>query len=118
MRVLYSVLSAYAPLGIPGVTSGSPSLAKFNSSHGDFGIWLVMSVIMEFIVEAIYVTAGLFTPLQNDFIEQRPASQEALYLSAYAPPPGHTRNTSSIDMPPKGTPVPPAYPPQGPSYYQ
>lgn len=102
VRVLYTVLSAYSPLGIPGVTSGSPSLTKFNITRGDFGIWLIMSPIMELIVIVIYVTVGLATPLQNDyFVGSGSESLEdatRLYPSAYAPNPGHVRSASSVSV--------------------
>ncbi|EKM60756.1 uncharacterized protein PHACADRAFT_246870 [Phanerochaete carnosa HHB-10118-sp] len=102
VRVLYTILSAYSPLGIPGVTSGSPSLAKFNSTRGDFGIWLIMSPIMEFIVIVIYVTVGLATPLQNDyFVGGKGESLEdatQLNSSAYAPNPSHGPSASSVSV--------------------
>ncbi|GJE87824.1 hypothetical protein PsYK624_039070 [Phanerochaete sordida] len=100
VRVLYSVLSAFAPLGIPGVDSGSPSLAKFNSQHGDFGIWLIMSPVMELIVIALYVAVGLATPLQNDYAIGRSGSPAEdttrLYPSAYAPNATHGPSSSSV----------------------
>ncbi|PSS08894.1 hypothetical protein PHLCEN_2v3384 [Hermanssonia centrifuga] len=71
VRVLYTVLSSFAPTGIPGVTSGSASLAAFSSTTGNFVVYLIMSVIMEFIVIIIYVTAGMKTPLQQDCISAK-----------------------------------------------
>ena len=92
MRVLYSVLSSFSPIDVGGVTSGSTSLAKFNSSTGDFGIWLVMSPVMEFVVIVIYVAVGLATPLQNDY-DVGTGGEEAARLY---PNMGHTRSASGI----------------------
>lgn len=100
VRVLYSILSAYAPLGIPGVTSGSPSLAKFNSTRGSFAIWLVMSPVMEFIVIVIYVTVGLAVPLQDDYSvgANGEAAEDTthLYATAYAPNTASDLSASSV----------------------
>lgn len=118
IRVLYTVLSAFSPLGIPGVTEGSTSLAKFNSTHGTFGIYLFMSVIMEFVVIVIYVTAGLVIPLNDDYPVGQTASPEGttnlpLYAHSYPPVPGHSRFASSMSVPQKPEDIPSVYyPPQ------
>lgn len=104
IRVLYTVLSAFAPLGNPGVDGGSPSLAKFNSSHGDFAIYLVMSVIMEFAVVIIYVTAGLIIPLKDDYSGGSDEGTWPLYANGA---PGHEGSASSVSIsykPPSGPP--------------
>jgi len=73
VRIAYSVLSAFAPATrsisadgqVTPVTSNSP-LAKFNSSTGEWQVYLAMSVVPEFIVVVIYITVGTKIPLQND----------------------------------------------------
>ncbi|KZT06263.1 uncharacterized protein LAESUDRAFT_653709 [Laetiporus sulphureus 93-53] len=73
IRVLYSLLSAYAPLTesissdgkVTAVSSDSP-LARFNGLSGSWEIYLFMSVLMEFIVVLIYLVVGLSVPLQNE----------------------------------------------------
>lgn len=68
VRILYSVLSSYAPTTIPGSPPSPPnSLSKFNSVTGDWGIYLFMAVIMEFIVVLTYTITGILTPLKNDY---------------------------------------------------
>jgi len=68
VRVLYSVLSAWAPIYVPGSPPPSDSgMGKFNSTTGKWGIYLVMSVIMEFIVVLIYTYGGITIPLKDDF---------------------------------------------------
>jgi len=42
-------------------------MGKFNSTTGKWGIYLVMSVIMEFIVVLIYTYGGITIPLKDDF---------------------------------------------------
>lgn len=103
VRVLYSVLSAYAPLGIPGVTSGSPSLANFNSTRGSFTIWVVMSPIMEFVVIVIYVSVGLATPLHNDYAVgsrgEHVEEARRLYPGTYTPNIDGTPNPDQVAKP-------------------
>ncbi|KAJ3556317.1 hypothetical protein NM688_g2095 [Phlebia brevispora] len=72
VRVIYTVCSAFAPTGIPGVTSGNASLASFNSLTGSFVIYLIMSVLMELIAVGIYVTAGVLLPLHKDYASSAP----------------------------------------------
>ena len=116
VRVLYTVLSSFSPLGIPGVDTGSQSLAKFNSSTGTFGIWLFMAPIMEFVVIVIYVSVGIMTPLQNDYRVASNGSRvedgTQLYPSAYAPDLGHTQSASTpsnISLAQQKVGVPQAY---------
>lgn len=67
VRIIYTICSAWAPTGIPGVDSGYASLSAFKSTTGNVAVYLIMSVIMEFIVILIYVSVGLATPLQKDY---------------------------------------------------
>jgi len=63
IRVLYTVLSSFSALDFASLGSGATvqktGLAKFNSITGEWQIWLVMSVLMEFIVALIYLSFGL-----------------------------------------------------------
>ncbi|KZT67599.1 hypothetical protein DAEQUDRAFT_812672 [Daedalea quercina L-15889] len=73
VRVVYTVLSAYAPPTrtisasgeVENATSNSP-LAKFNPTTGSWVIYLFMSVLMEYCAVLVYVAAG--TRLQLDDI--------------------------------------------------
>jgi hypothetical protein len=68
IRVLYSVLSSYSGSPVPNAESPTnSSLSKFNISNGDWWIYLVMGLIMEYIVVLIYTTAGTRIPLQDDY---------------------------------------------------
>jgi len=104
VRVLYAILSAWSPTGLPfpGVNNGPSAFKPFNSTMGNAGIYLVMSVIMEFIVVIIYVTAGLMIPLQNDYagttaVENR-EDNIGLYPSVYAPNSRHVKTASSLSV--------------------
>jgi len=46
---------------------------------GDWGIYLVMSVLMEYIVTVIYTTAGTNIPLQNRHRDGKADDEYALY---------------------------------------
>lgn len=67
VRVVYTTLSAFSPsssLSTSAITSGSSSgLAKFNSTSGSWQLFLVMSVLMEFVVISIYIFFGLRLPI-------------------------------------------------------
>ncbi|PCH33290.1 hypothetical protein WOLCODRAFT_135031 [Wolfiporia cocos MD-104 SS10] len=84
VRVAYTVLSAYAPLTrsiaadgqVTSITSDSP-LTKFNSTTGPWIIYLLMSVVPEFIAVVIYVIVGTKIPLQDDTDYSRGAMSEA-----------------------------------------
>ncbi|KAK7682031.1 hypothetical protein QCA50_014995 [Cerrena zonata] len=62
VRVIYGILSSYAPL-IPTEKGG---LSQFSLSTGSWGIYLGMSVLMEFAAVLIYTFVGITTPLQRD----------------------------------------------------
>lgn len=70
VRCIYSVLSAFSPVASFGSSASLPpaqhtSLSKFNSFSGSWQIFLVMSLVMEYIVVLIYLTLGAFTPLEK-----------------------------------------------------
>ncbi|KAG6857600.1 hypothetical protein H0H87_010168 [Tephrocybe sp. NHM501043] len=56
VRVAYAVLSAWSASDLFGTSlSSNPILAKFNPLNGQWVAYLVMSVIMEFVVVALYL---------------------------------------------------------------
>ncbi|KAH9945606.1 hypothetical protein B0H21DRAFT_709309 [Amylocystis lapponica] len=78
VRILYSVLSAFAPteetIGANGkVTffSSNSGLARFSQTSGDWALYLIMSVVAEFITVVIYAVTGMTTSLENDYAGSR-----------------------------------------------
>jgi len=68
IRVLYSILSSYSGSLVPNIeVSTNNSLSKFNASNGDWRIYLVMGLIMEYVVVLVYTIAGARIPLQDDY---------------------------------------------------
>ncbi|KAF5312698.1 hypothetical protein D9619_002870 [Psilocybe cf. subviscida] len=56
VRIAYSVLQAFSASDVRGLEpSSNPTLAKLNPVTGNFTLWLVLSVIMEFIVALLYL---------------------------------------------------------------
>ena len=100
VRILYTVLSAFAPLPfafdsgghmVP-VASRSP-LKAFSATSGSWAVYLVMSVLAEYSVVLIYTFAGLRLPLKQDLADYQKAgmhmrtmSEEALTEHAAAQP--------------------------------
>jgi len=77
IRCIYSVLSAFSPVASFGsdVTTSLPpvkhtSLSKFNSFSGSWQIFLVMSLVMEYVVVLIYLAVGAATPMQRGSDEE------------------------------------------------
>ncbi len=73
VRMLYGVFSAFAPSTIAfrdghqiPVQPSNSGLGKFSPTTSKWGIYLVMSVLMEWIAIIIYLVARVFTPLEND----------------------------------------------------
>ncbi|RPD58385.1 hypothetical protein L227DRAFT_505377 [Lentinus tigrinus ALCF2SS1-6] len=73
VRVLFSVLSAFAPYPFAIVNGqqvlsapNNDGLGKFSSVSSEWGIYLIMSVLMEYIAVIIYVVVGIITPLSRD----------------------------------------------------
>ncbi|GBE78458.1 predicted protein [Sparassis crispa] len=96
IRVLYSVLGSFAPLsesidanGKVTHTTNNSFLSNF-SITGSWVIYVVMSVLMEYIAILIYVIVGIKTPLQNDYLQSPLAerwdedSAESAKLQPYA----------------------------------
>ncbi|KAH8116335.1 hypothetical protein DFH11DRAFT_1542372 [Phellopilus nigrolimitatus] len=69
VRVLYSTLSSFSSSSVTTEGDSSSSsksvLAEFNSSRGSWELFLLMSVLMEFAVVALYVTFGLSLPISK-----------------------------------------------------
>ena len=61
------------------------SLSKFNASTGDWGIYLVMSVLTEYIVVLIYTSAGLRLPLKKDEVDYHAAHMHRMSASDVQP---------------------------------
>lgn len=75
--MLYAILSAFAPASVPGSPPRSGGLSKFNSQTGPWEIYLVMSVIAEFVTVLIYTIVGVITPLKKDYaVGNREADDE------------------------------------------
>ncbi|KAH9927511.1 uncharacterized protein BXZ73DRAFT_90761 [Epithele typhae] len=64
VRTLYAVLSAYAPSRIRFDAAGNEELVR--RRLGEWGFYLVMSVMMEYAAVLIFVVVGLATPLSKD----------------------------------------------------
>jgi len=58
VRMVYGILNAFS--------TSVPSIAKFNSVTGDWVLYLVMSLIMEYCVVVIYSVTGTTIPLSRD----------------------------------------------------
>ncbi|KAH9921456.1 uncharacterized protein B0H18DRAFT_956651 [Fomitopsis serialis] len=73
VRVVYTVLSAFAPStqsisasGVVSSTTSDSTLAKFSATTGSWVIYLVMSVLMEYAAVMVYLVAGTRIRLQDD----------------------------------------------------
>ena len=101
MRVLYSTLSAFAPSSIAFVDGhqvlvrpSADGLGRFSSASSQWGIYLGMSVLMEYAAVLIYAITGVVTPLQRDIPgyaktevdSPRGSSSNAYPMNAYARP--------------------------------
>ncbi|OJA19479.1 hypothetical protein AZE42_04922 [Rhizopogon vesiculosus] len=70
VRTLYSVLSTFSSSTFSFSTSSTSSdgdLAKFNIVTGEWQIYLVMDMLMEYAVVVLYAVAGLLLPLDQDY---------------------------------------------------
>lgn len=73
VRMLYGVFSAFAPSTVAfrngrqiPVQPSNSGLGQFSPASPKWYIYLVMSVLMEWIAIIIYLVARVFTPLEND----------------------------------------------------
>jgi hypothetical protein len=70
IRTLYSVLSTFSSSSFDATTTTQPNtsdLAKFNIFTGEWQIYLVMDMLMEYAIVIIYSVAGLVLPLNQDY---------------------------------------------------
>jgi len=92
VRLIYAVLSSFSGSLVPSATSkNTNSLAKFNMATGEWWIYLVMGLLMEYIVVIIYTAVGIRVPLQSDYHANDtvgPSDQYAAHgqNGGYAPP--------------------------------
>ncbi|KAG8220138.1 hypothetical protein J3R82DRAFT_1162 [Butyriboletus roseoflavus] len=86
IRTLYSVLSVFSSssFNVSGssTTDSNNPLAKFNMFTGSWQIFLVMDVIMEYAVAAIYTLAGTKLRLDQDYGLQK-SDEYPLYAPQY-----------------------------------
>jgi len=71
IRLAFSVLSSFSKLNLTDSTSSSTSssdtgIGRFNIVTGDWWIFLVMVLVMEYIVVGIYMLVGTLIPTQKD----------------------------------------------------
>lgn len=70
VRTLYSVLSTFSSSTFDTSGTSQPNtsdLAKFNILTGEWQIYLVMDMLMEYAVVIIYIVAALVLPLNQDY---------------------------------------------------
>ncbi|KAG1758036.1 hypothetical protein EDB19DRAFT_82104 [Suillus lakei] len=70
VRTIYSVLSTFSSSTFTITTTTQPAtgdLAKFNIITGEWQIYLVMDMLMEYAIVIIYAVAGLVLPLNQDY---------------------------------------------------
>ncbi|KAG1758037.1 hypothetical protein EDB19DRAFT_1660437 [Suillus lakei] len=70
IRTIYSVLSTFSSSTFTITTTTQPAtgdLAKFNIITGEWQIYLVMDMLMEYAIVIIYAVAGLVLPLNQDY---------------------------------------------------
>jgi hypothetical protein len=71
IRTLYSILSTFSSstfsTSSTSTTSDTSDLAKFNLFTGEWQIYLVMDMLMEYAVVIIYSVAALVLPLNEDY---------------------------------------------------
>ncbi|KAI0724188.1 hypothetical protein C8T65DRAFT_704103 [Cerioporus squamosus] len=91
VRVLYSILSSFAPYPLKIVDGqqelsipNNSGLGKFTSVSSEWGIYLVMSVLMEYIAVIIYVVVGIMTPLGKDAPPEYVKDEEEAPGQSYA----------------------------------
>jgi hypothetical protein len=89
VRVVYSILSAYSgsPISTP-TSSTTGSLSKFNIVNGEWQIYLVMGLVMEYIVVLVYVIAGTLIPRQE--VDDFPSQKGPMELQAAHPEQGYS----------------------------
>ncbi|RDX56259.1 hypothetical protein OH76DRAFT_608389 [Lentinus brumalis] len=73
VRIIYGVLSAWGPATVTFVGGhqvpvhpSDSGLGKFSAASSQWGIYFVMSVMMEYIAVAIYLLGGVLIPLRKE----------------------------------------------------
>ena len=65
--MLYTVLSGFAPVTLPGTAPATGGLSRFNNQTGSWATYLFMSVLAELASVLIYMVFGITTPLSRDY---------------------------------------------------
>lgn len=89
--MIYGILSTFSgSLSLSGgSTTSTNSLTKFSLIRGDWWIYLIMSLLMEYVVAVVYMVVGTKTPLNPDGSVDN-VKMQGVYApqQAYAPQPG------------------------------
>ncbi|THH28280.1 hypothetical protein EUX98_g5907 [Antrodiella citrinella] len=67
VRTLYSILSDYSPVAIPGEPAPTGGLAKFSSTTGSWGVYLIMSPVCEILTVITYLVIGMTIPITQEY---------------------------------------------------
>lgn len=67
VRTLYSILSTFSSSSFATTQPNTSDLAKFNIVTGEWQIYLVMDMLMEYVIVIIYSVAGLVLHLNQDY---------------------------------------------------
>lgn len=84
VRTLYSILSTFSSSTFSVSATSTPNdsdLAKFNLVTGEWQIFLVMDMLMEYAVVILYTIAGIMLPLNEDYKRSDFFSNEEYPLS-------------------------------------
>ncbi|KAN0100951.1 hypothetical protein V8E55_000935 [Tylopilus felleus] len=88
VRTLYSVLSTFSSnsFGVSSTTTTTHNdspLAKFNMFTGEWQLYVIMEVVMEYAIVLIYTLAGNVLRLDQDYKLQEEADEYPLYRQPY-----------------------------------
>jgi len=72
VRIVYAVLSGYAPVSLPPTPPVHNSLSKFSSTSGSWAIYLFMSVLAEIVTVVIYLAFGTSIPISREYEQAYP----------------------------------------------
>ncbi|KAI0724186.1 hypothetical protein C8T65DRAFT_691335 [Cerioporus squamosus] len=88
VRILYGALSSWSPATVTffgghqvPVHPSNSGLGKFSAASSRWGIYLVMSVMMEYIAVGIYLLGGVLIPLRKEKILDESEKGEENYWS-------------------------------------
>ncbi|TCD68829.1 hypothetical protein EIP91_009696 [Steccherinum ochraceum] len=71
VRIIYAVLSGFAPVALPGDIVEQNSMSKFNSTTGPWWIYLIMSALPEVLAVVTYIIVGIKVPVEKDFYQAK-----------------------------------------------